>query len=193
MIDPNQLNAVIRNRRSTFVNQFIEDQRIPDDIIWQILENANRAPNHGQTEPWRFTIFTGDGLKRLANFQSELYLKEAGDKFKENKYLKLLTTPLKCSHIISIGMKRSSGSIPEIEEIEAVACAVQNIYLSITAYQIGGYWTTGGITYFDSAKEFFGLDNADRLLGFFYLGYISIPSPFSRRLPVKEKVTWISH
>ena len=168
-LNPNQLNALIRARRSTFVKQFIEGQKIPDDIIWQILENANRAPNHGQTEPWRFTIFTGVGLQKLADFQSVLYKEEAGNNFKVETYQKLLSVPLKCSHIISLGMKKSEGRIPEVEEIEAVACAVQNIYLSITAYELGGYWTTGGITYFESAKEFFGLGLADRLLGFCYI------------------------
>ena len=190
--DPNQLNALIRARRSTFVKQFIEGQKIPDEIIWQILENANRAPNHGQTEPWRFNVFTGHGLQKLANFQSQLYKEEAGGSYKEEKYQKLLTAPLKCSHILSIGMKKSESRIPEVEEIEAVACAVQNIYLSITAYEIGGYWTTGGVTYYQTAKEFFGLGAMDRLLGFFYLGYIASQSPLSRRLPVKEKVTWIN-
>ena len=190
--DPNQLNALIRARRSTLVNQYIEGQRIPDDIIWQILETANRAPNHGQTEPWRFTVFAGDGLQKLATFQAALYKEEAGDEFREDKYQKLLHNPLRCSHIISIGMKKSDRRIPEVEEIEAVACAVENIYLSITAYELGGYWTTGGITYFESAKPFFGLGEKDKLLGFFYLGYIAIQSPLSRRLPIKEKVTWVS-
>ncbi len=187
-----QVNKLIKERRSTFVSQFIEGQKIPDDIIWQLLENANRAPNHGQTEPWRFSVFSGDGLQKLANFQSQLYKEEAGESFKKDKYEKLLTNPLKCSHIISIGMKKSESKIPELEEIEAVACAVQNIYLSITAYEIGGYWTTGGITYFESAKEFFGLGKQDKLLGFFYLGYVSVPSPQSRRLPIKEKVIWVT-
>lgn len=28
-------------------------------------------PTHGREEPWRFTEFTGAGLKKLAEFQSE--------------------------------------------------------------------------------------------------------------------------
>ena len=193
MIDPARLNALIRQRRSTFVDQFISGQKIPDDIIWQMLENANRAPNHGQTEPWRFNVFAGAGLQTLATFQANLYKAEAGNNFKEAKYYKLLGSPLKCSHIISIGMKKSMGKIPELEEIEAVACSIQNIYLTMTAYEIGGYWTTGGITYYESAKNFFGLGEADKLLGFFYLGYVGTQSPLSRRLPIKEKVNWINY
>lgn len=89
-------------------------------------------------------------------------------------------------------MKRTTSKpIPEIEDIEAVACAVQNIYLSVTAYGLGGYWTTGGITYKASAKSFFGLDDQDKLLGFFYIGQVAIPSTSATRLPMEEKVKWV--
>lgn len=60
-----QFNSIIKNRRSIYPYQYSKGEVIPDHIIWQILENANRAPNHKQTEPWRFTVFAGDGLKVL--------------------------------------------------------------------------------------------------------------------------------
>ena len=128
----------------------------------------------------------------LAEFQSNLYKDLAGENFKEATYAKLKQQPLKASHIIAIGMKRSSlKNIPEIEDIEAVACAVQNIYLSVTAYGLGGYWTTGGITYKEEAKSFFGLDEADKLLGFFYIGQVAVPSVGGSRSPLEQKVNWI--
>lgn len=186
------LNQLIRTRRSVFPDQFIAGKKVDDEIIKEILTNATWAPNHGQEEPWYFNVFTGDGLKALAAFQSNLYKQDAGDAYKEDKYIKLQHQPLKASHIIAIGMKKSSKkSIPEIEDIEAVSCAVQNIYLSVTAYGLGGYWTTGGITYFDKAKYFFGLNNEDRLLGFFYIGHIAVPSPATKRKPLEDKVKWI--
>jgi nitroreductase len=40
------------------------------------LENANRAPNHKQTEPWKFTVFTAEGLK----YFGELELQSSIDK-----------------------------------------------------------------------------------------------------------------
>ena len=102
------------------------------------------------------------------------------------------TNPLLASHIISIGMKRTlTKRIPEIEDIEAVACAVQNIYLSVSAYGLGGYWTTGGVTYLEEAKSFFGLHEQDRLLGFFYIGHVATPSGIAKRSPLQEKITWI--
>jgi nitroreductase len=130
-------------------------------------------------------------LKKLADFQADLYKRETAD-FKEDKYNKLKDQPLLASHLIAICMRRSENTrIPEIEEIEAVACAVQNIYLSLNAYGIGGYWTTGGATYSENAKSFFGLAPADKLMGFFYMGYVAIPSPPGKRKSIMEKTEWI--
>ncbi len=75
--------------------------------------------------------------------------------------------------------------------MEDVACAVQNIYLSVSAYGLGGYWTTGGITYNENAKPFFDLGEVDKLLGFFYIGHVAVPSTGATRLPIEEKVKWI--
>ncbi|MGN6293575.1 MAG: nitroreductase family protein [Chitinophagaceae bacterium] len=191
-MSPDLFNELARSRRSVFPDQFDTSRKVDDAIITEILTNATWAPNHGRTEPWQFTVFSGNGLQQLADFQSELYKSEAGDNFKEITYNKLKQQPLRASHIIAIGMKRTTSKpIPEIEDIEAVACAVQNIYLSVTAYGLGGYWTTGGITYKASAKPFFGLDEQDKLLGFFYIGQVAIPSTSATRLPMEEKVKWV--
>jgi nitroreductase len=186
------ITEVIRTRRSVFAPQFKPGETIPDEIIWQALENANWAPTHKLTEPWRFTVFTGKGLQKLAEQQAAIYKQYAGPKFKQNKYEQLQVMPLQCSHVIAIGCKRNTGQLPEMEEIAAVACAVQNIYLTISAHEgIGGYWSTGGITFIEEAKPLFGLLPEDKLMGFFYLGYIQTPSVAGKRKPIQEKVTWV--
>lgn len=189
-ISPQQVNELIKNRRSTFPKQYVPGKKIEDTIIKQILENANWAPSHKLTEPWRFTVFTGEGLNRLAQFQADMYKKMEPNSFKEDKYQKLLSNPLLVSHIISIGMKRNER-VPEVEEIISVACAVQNMYLTAAAYGIGCYWTTGGVTYYPGVNSFFGLDEKDKLLGFFYIGEIEVPSPQSNRKSIDEKVNWV--
>jgi nitroreductase len=190
--DINQINQLIRQRRSTFPKQYDAGKHVDDSIIKQLLENANWAPTHKLTEPWRFTVFTGNGLKTFAGLQASVYKKSAGNQFKEENYQKLLTAPLLASHVISIGMKRhAEKNIPEMEEIAAVACAVQNMYLTATAYNIGCYWTTGGVTFNEAAKPFFDLEAADKLMGFFYVGVIAIPSVPGIRQPVEAKVKWI--
>lgn len=190
---PELFNELCRTRRSVFPDQFEAGKKVGDEIIKEILVNATWAPNHGREEPWHFTVFSGDGLQKFADFQSELYKATTPNNFKEITYKKLREQPLKASHIIAIGMKKSANkNIPEVEDIAAVSCAVQNIYLSVTAYGLGGYWTTGGITYRPQVKEFFGLREEDKLLGFFYIGHVAIPSTGASRKPIEEKVTWVS-
>lgn len=187
-----EINSLIKARRSTFPKQFDSERKIDNAIVQQIVENATWAPSHGQTEPWKFVVFTGEGLQKLASFQAEFYKKDSGENFKEATYQNLLTNPLKASHVIALCLKRDPNKkFPEVEEVAAVSCAVQNIYLSTTAYGLGGYWTTGGVTYKPAAKEFFGLEEDDKLLGFFYLAHVAVPSPAGKRKPVEEKVVWV--
>ena len=188
-----EFNKLIKNRRSVYPPQFSEE-KIENEIIEQILENANWAPTHRHTEPWRFVVFSGNSLEALGKFQAATYQKNTkSEDFKEIKYNKLLSNHQKASHVIAIVMKRDEKeSLPEIEEVMAVACAVQNIYLTITAYGIGGFWSTGGATYSKEAKEFLELKEKDMVLGFFYLGKIAKKSPAGSRKPIANKVTWKS-
>jgi nitroreductase len=192
-VNPEIVDEVIKLRRSVFPQQYT-GERVDDDIVRQILQNAHCAPTHKLTEPWRFVVFSGDGLKNLAAFQASLYKKvaTADGTFKEDRHSNLLTKPLLSSHIIAVGMKRDEKkSVPEIEEIGAVFCAIENMYLTTTAYGLGGYLSTGGITYFKEAREYFGLGPDDILVGFFHIGVPKGPSPPRRRGSLDEKVRWV--
>ena len=191
--NPQEISRLIKHRRSVYPAQY-SGEIIKREIIEEMLENANWAPTHKLSEPWRFTVFTGDGLKTLADFMAELYKKVTTENgsFEEKNYETLKSKPLLASHIIAIGMKRDDKErLPEIEEIEAVACAVQNIYLTASAHGVGSYWGSGGITYFEDAKPFFGLGTKDKLLGFMYLGMPMTKWPNSKRKPIEDKVKWV--
>jgi nitroreductase len=190
-----EINRLIQGRRSIFPKDYTGG-KVDDSVIHKMLENANWAPSHKLTEPWRFVVFTSDGLKRLGEFQGECYKKvtERDGTFKEERYQNLVTKPLECSHIIAIGMKRDEKKgVPEWEELAAVFCAVENMYLTATAYGIGCYLSTGGITNFPEAKEFFGLGPEDKLCGFLNVG---VPKPGltfgMRRKPIEEKLKWVT-
>ena len=192
--DKAQVNDLIRNRRSVFPAQY-SSEPVADEIIREMLENANWAPTHRFTEPWRFVVFKGEGLKKLAEFQSELYkeLAQKNGNFNEATYDKLAAKPQMASHVIAIGMARDpKESVPEVEEVAATAMAVQNMYLTAAANGIGCYWGSGGVTYKEEAKAFFGLGPNDKLLGFMYVGNLKTDKkPAGRRNPIEEKVTWV--
>jgi nitroreductase len=188
-----EFNSLIKNRRSVFPKGY-SGEKVDDAIIYQMLENANWAPTHKLTEPWWFVVFTGEGLKKLADFQSECYkeVTTAIGSFQQEKYEGLKTKPMESSHIIAVGMKRDEKkSLPEWEEMGAVFCAIENMYLTATAYGIGCYLSTGGITNFEEAKSFFGLEKEDKLCGFLHVGVPKTETKESKRKPIGEKVKWI--
>lgn len=190
-----EVNKIIRNRRSMFVAQFKENDPVEDHIIEELLENANWAPTHKLTEPWSFTVFTGDGLKEFADFQANLYKERAerNGNFNEATYLKFKENPLKASHIIAIAMKRDlKANLPVMEEIASVAMAVQNMYLTANAHGLAAYWGTGGPTFYSEAKPYFGLEEEDMLMGFFYVAKPATDRwPVGKRKPIADKVRWV--
>lgn len=193
MFDVNNINKLIKERRSVFPRDYT-GERVDDALVQQILFNATWAPTHKVTEPWRFIVFTGEGLKKLAEFQGACYKEVASKKgkFEEDKYQGLLTKPMQSSHIISIGMKRDEKkSVPELEEIGAVYCAVQNMYLTAAAYGLGAYLSTGGITFYEEAKPFFNLGVEDKLLGFFHIGKTNVSLPTTKRKSVEQVTVWV--
>ncbi|GAB4093121.1 nitroreductase family protein [Flaviaesturariibacter terrae] len=190
--DIEQINSLIKSRRSTFPKQYDPAVPVDEAVVQQVLENATWAPSHGNLQPWRFVVFAGEGRQKLAQFQAELYKQEAGEGFKPATYETLLANPLKAAYVIALCLKRDPNKkFPEIEEVSAVASAVQNMYLTVTAYGLGGYWTTGGVTYKESAKEFFGLGPDDKLMGFFYIGAVAVASPAKERAPLEDKIEWV--
>jgi nitroreductase len=194
--NPEEVTKIIRGRRSQFPAQFKENDPVADSIIEEILENANWAPTHKLTQPWHFIVYTGAGLKTFGDYQAEMYKMRAeknGTPFLEGTYQKFKETPSKASHVIALLMKRTEGSgIPVMEEISAVAMAVQNMYLTACAHGLACYWGTGGPTFWAEAREDFGLEGEDMLMGFFYVAKPATDNwPAGKREPIGEKVSWV--
>jgi nitroreductase len=125
---------------------------------------------------------------RLADIYRQITPESSLKPAKMDKYV---TSAEQSSHLIVIAMKRqASGKIPEVEEIEAVACAVQNLHLTATAFGIGGYWSSGPAICSDQLRSDLGLESDDRVLGLFYLGYPASDWPSGTRSPIENKVVW---
>lgn len=188
-----EITAVIKDRRTIYPEQF-SNRIVHKEIIENILNNAIWAPNHGMTQPWRFKVFQGSGLKKLGDFQAEHYRsKNTEQNFDGQKYEKFKNRPALAQAVIAICMERQqTEKIPELEEVEAVACAVQNMYLTCTAYGLGAYWGSGGATYSNEMKKFLGLNEKDKCLGLFFIGYPAVEWPKSHRKPIEYVTEWIN-
>ena len=59
-----EITEVIKNRRTIYPEMY-STRKVHKEIIEDLLNNAIWAPTHGLTQPWRFTVFMEDSLKRL--------------------------------------------------------------------------------------------------------------------------------
>lgn len=179
------INALIRKRRAVFPKSYIQ-RDIPDGIIQQLLENARWAPTHKMTEPWRFIVFRGNGRKTLGEYLSQRYQATTSEeRFSETAFLKMLNHPQKAGCVIAVCMLPDpEARVPEWEEVAAVACAVQNMWLTATAYDLGAYWSTPGVAIHSSDLP--GMQTGERCLGLFYVGYYEMPVNEGQRRPIAD-------
>ncbi len=185
------IKRIIRRRRSIFPPSF-SDKIVDEELIHEILESANWAPTHRKTEPWRFHIITGASKQPLIDYASRWYQKNTDpahfSSFKLDKIAKNINSS---SHIIAIVWHSDpSASVPEWEEIAAIGCAVQNMWLHLSERGIGGYWSTPD--YALESGKFLKLHENEKCLGWFYLGVPREDAPLieSSRNPIEDKLTW---
>jgi nitroreductase len=192
-MDPNHITEVIRKRRTIKPAQ-MSDRSIDREVIDEILVNANWAPTHGMTQPWRFRVFEGESRSDLAQFLAITYKAiTPPESFRQAKFESFSVNPIRAGAVIVVGMKRQeSEKITELDEIMAVACAVQNMHLTATAYGLGGFWSTNVAAVSHEMRDYIGLSGKDRALGLFYLGHLAGDWPESAREAVEARVSWAS-
>ena len=114
-----EINELIRSRRTIYPEQF-SDRKVHKEQIELLLNNAQWAPTHGNTQPWRFQVFMEDGRQKLSTFLGQTYMALTPTEQQDDaKLAKMLRRPLLASAVVAVSMKRQeSEKIPEIEEIE---------------------------------------------------------------------------
>lgn len=193
-VEPTSLDELIRSRR-TIKPPMMSDAPVSDEDLQAVLENANWAPTHGMTQPWRFRVYRGDARTKLADDLAQLYLTAIPpEEQKEGKADKLRKMPTLAPVVILVCMERQKiEKIRELEEIEAVACAVQNMHLTATARGLGAFWSTPPFLYKPEMNAYLGIGEKDRCLGIFYLGHPAEGDawPKGRRQSIEDRVEYI--
>jgi nitroreductase len=188
------LKEIISERR-TLKPQDYSSEKVDDQFIQQILEQANWAPTHGYTEPWRFVVYKEEGRNRLGEFLAKYDQPDPeAEGFNAQRYQRLADRPMQASHVIGIAMAANTNpKIPEVEDLCAVAMAVQNMWLMSHALGLGAYWSTGKVAFSDEFRNFMGFDDSHQSLGLFYIGKPNRDNPQGRRISgIETKVRWES-
>jgi len=185
------VSETIKNRRATPPRLFAKKD-ISKEVVEQLLESANWAPNHKKTEPWRFKVFTGEVKTELADKAYTILKNQAeeGLEIAPEKVEKFKSTMERVPVAIAIVVQRDAANrLPEWEEIAAVSMAVQNMWLHATELDLGAFWSTPAfIKLFDEILE---IQPGQKCLGFFYVGQIMVDYPSPGRGDVEQKVEWM--
>lgn len=168
------INQIIKQRRSHYPQEY-NGKILENEVINTLLENANWAPNHTLNYPWRFKIIYQPEITTWLNKAIDIYKTETAlENINPKKIEKLEIYKSKISHAIAIVLQHQEPIKNQaIEDICAVACAVQNMYLSLSQFPHAvGYWSTGLGTYSASMHQYLNLQPLQQLMGFFILGDI---------------------
>ncbi|WP_158591629.1 nitroreductase family protein [Deinococcus cavernae] len=179
----------IRQRRTIDLLKLKPDP-VPQDVLEAILTAATWAPTHGKHQPWRFTVFTGEGRRQLADLFARAYAassaKDAGSPdAQENQRMRVMRAPVWISLELHVPQP---PRFPQWEEEHALAAAAQNMLLAATAFGLASKWVSGVAMISPLTAHELG---APELRGFIFLGYAAEQPKDSTRTPLEEKVVWV--
>ena len=164
---------------------------VPDRaLIEQVLEAATWAPNHKQTEPWRFVVLAGDARAELGEAMGRAAAQGIDDPAAaQAAYDKAVKKPLRAPYVIA-AYAVPNPAVPVVEEVAATAAAVQNMLLAAHALGLAAMWRTGALVFSDEVRAFLGVPDAAEMLGTVYLGYANMAPPVRQRCALDEVVEW---
>jgi nitroreductase len=184
--------SLLENRQ-TIRPEAYSDRAVQKDQVFNILQSARWAPNHGGTEPWFFRVYINGKSHDFLDFVAETFKTLQGEKLNEATYLRFKKrAELAPCVIVVSGTFGKKPNISELEETEAVACAVQNILLAATAYGLGSFWQTGEVLYSPAMRTHLQLQDNEKALGMIYLGYPKEDREEAQRhrTPLEFKSLW---
>jgi pimeloyl-ACP methyl ester carboxylesterase/nitroreductase len=175
---------VIRRRRTSML---VDTERpVPHDLLEQLCELAQWAPNHKRTWPWRFAVVEGDARARLGNAIADA-MDAHGDPPEKvaktrGKYLRTPTT-------LVVGCAVGDSELRTAENRDAVAAGIQTLLLAATAAGLATYWGSCPKGANDAVTSLLGWDADTHVTALIYVGWASsrVTAP-ERPTP---RITWL--
>lgn len=169
----------------------VKADELPRELVVQLLEAGNAAPNHYKTRPWRFIVLRGEARKRLGNVMADSQ-HERQPEIPPEGLEKTRALPLRAPVIIAVGVdKPAEAKVLELENYAAVAAACQNILLAAHALGLGAIWRTGEWARDEKVKAFLGLQADQHIAGFLYVGYPEAASEPAPRPSYEDRAVWM--
>lgn len=197
------LKNIIEHRRDIRGNRFLNEE-IEPDILNELLNSAIHAPSVGFSQPWEFVIIK-DLEKRESIYQEfKKQNEKAKEIFKEKElYKDLKLEGIKESYLnIAVLYKKPNKAVlgqtvqKKMGEY-SVVCAIQNLWLTARAYNIGIGWVS--ILRPKKIKEILNIQKEYKLVGYLCVGYVEnftdIPEleiiGWDKKRDLNEVVRWV--
>jgi nitroreductase len=187
-----EVDRAIETRRS--VGRVKQDP-VPRELVEKVLESAIHAPNHMITEPWRFHVFVGKGRGELARARAELAKIQAETEGEEEglaagRISRERKKAFRAPVVVAVISRGGRDEVETLENYAACAAAVQNMQLTAHALGLATIWRTGLQAYHPYMRDFFGLEDGDKIVAYLYLGYPDVGERPRRREPASSKTVW---
>lgn len=168
----------------------VKQDVVPRKLTEKLLDAAAQAPNHYKVRPWRFVVLTGDALNNLGDVMAASQRDQHPD-FPQEAFDKTRSLPLRAPLMIAVSVdKPSEPKVLEIENICAVAAAIQNLLLAAHAMGLGAKWRTGEWARDAKVKEFLGFEPDQHIVGFIYVGYPEFIAEYPERPSFEDRTVW---
>jgi nitroreductase len=170
----------------------------PRDLIEQVLSAAVHAPNHHDTQPWRFFVLTGKARNRLGDALADaLAQRQKGTDLVKLDGLLMAerAKPMRSPVLVVVGVcSERDDAMTRREDLQAASAALQNMLLAAHSLGLAAIWRTGDGAYDSAVKAHFGLRAQDEIAGILYLGYSdpALPAPEGRTRNFADKTEWRS-
>jgi nitroreductase len=161
------IDALVTRRSAAALTQPAPDA----GALELIFASAVRAPDHGRLRPWRFVVIRGDARARFGELlAAHLTRTQAGasPESLQREHDKALRAPLII--VVAAHVNEAIKKIPPIEQLLAAGVAAGNMMLAAVALGYNAMWKTGGAAYDATLAAALGLEPADAIVGFIYLG-----------------------
>ena len=164
-LDTASLAALIRGRRTNM--QVDREREVPHELVRQLCELAQWAPNHKRTWPWRFCLVT-TGRDQLGEVIARA-MEAPGDD--PGKVAKTRTKYLRTPATLIVGSSAGDSPLRTAENRDATAAGIQNLLLGATAHGLATYWGSCPKGANEVVAELAGFEPGTTIVALIYLGW----------------------
>jgi nitroreductase len=172
--------AALRGRRT--IHEFLP-KPVPRAAIRAAVDLARWAPNHRNTDPWRFYVLGPQTIAAVTDLYVDLTRAAHGEEAAVAKRARWATMP---GWLVVTAAKSHNDALRNQEDYAACCCAVENLALALWEQGIGLKWSTGEIVRSPRLLTLLGADPVlEKAVGLFWYGYPAVV-PEQRRRPMEE-------